>query len=205
MRWYVNAGETPFKNINDIKEEHDPSFIRAFTIKHNNLEWSFSFSEGCVNGGHGGHGPHYHFQMRINNQRFFDYGDYHIKLSLADIEMLKIQTGKYPEIIFDDHYAMGMEGLMNRTEPENLLKNLRRTDDEEKATFHMQTMLVADPGTEISGDEIADLIEESRQTGIPLAQLVKKLNNVRTRVFIEPGSGVPEPAQRKRVRVKKKK
>lgn len=205
LRWYVNAGETPFKNINDIKDEHDPSFVRAFTIRHDNLEWSFSFSEGCLAGKDGSHGPHYHFQMRVDDRRFFDYGDYHAKLSVADLRMLAIQTGKDPDIVFDDHFAMGMEGFMNRTDPDTLLQNLHRTEDESNATFHMQTMLVADPGTEISGDEIADIIEESRKTGVPIAQLVRRVKNAKARVFIEPGDGVPRPAQRKRTRTKKSK
>jgi hypothetical protein len=204
LRWYVNSGDNPFRNINDIKDEHDPAFIRAFTIKNENLEWSFSFSQGCLEGKDGKHGPHYHFQMRVNDRRFFDYGDYHIKLSPSDLEMLDIQAGKHPDIVFDDHHAMGMEGFMNRVEPEDLLKNLRRTEDEKNATFHMQTMVVADPGTEISGDEVADLIEESRRTGVPIAHLIKRLNNVKTRVFIEPGDAVPKAAQRKKTRTKKK-
>lgn len=205
LRWYVNAGDTPFKNINDIKAEHDPSFIRAFTIKYGNIEWSFSFSDGCIKGKDGNHGPHYHFQMRVSDQRFFDYGDYHIKLSPDDLEMLNIQTGKHPDIVFDDQYAMGMEGFMSRVEPEHLLKTLRRTEDETKATFHMQTMVIAEPGTEISGDEIADLLEESRSTGVPIAHLIKRVKNVKTRVFIEPGDAVPKPAQRKRARSRKNK
>jgi len=80
LRWYANA-YVPFQNINDLKEEHDPNKIRALTIKHENLEWSFSFSKSCVEGSHGIHGPHYHFQMRVDGKPFFDYSDRHIKLS----------------------------------------------------------------------------------------------------------------------------
>ena len=127
LRWYVNSGDRPYQNINDIKEEHDPAFIRAFTIKHGSLEWSFSFSEGCIQGKDGGHGPHYHFQMRVDGRSFFDYGNYHIKLSPDDLEMLDIQTGKHPDFVFDDQRAMGMEGLMTRLTPDALLEGMHRT------------------------------------------------------------------------------
>ena len=49
-----------------------------------------------------------------------------------------------------------------------------------------------------SGDEVADLMEESKATGIPMHQLIKKLKNVKSIVVVEPGPGVPKPAQRTR-------
>jgi len=202
LRWYVNAGDAPFRSINDIEGEHDPSFIRAFTIKDDKLEWSFSFAKGCLQG-QDGHGPHYHFQMRVDDRPFFNYSNYHIKLSSNDLQMLKVQTGEHPDIVFDDRYAMGMEGIMTKVDPKFLMQSLKTTDDEANAMFHMQTMVVAEPGTEISGDDIADLIEESRRTGVPMAQLVKRISNVRASVFIEPGDAVPKAAQRKKVRTKK--
>jgi hypothetical protein len=203
LRWYVNA-HLPFQGINDLKEEHDGSKLRALTIKHDNLEWSFSFSQSCLEGKYGNHGPHYHFQMRVDGRPFFDYGNYHIKLSDYELWLLDIDQGKNPDFKRIDTHGMGMEGVFNDIEPEVLLDGMRRTDDMDKATFHLQTMVEAEPGKTISGDDIADLIEESKSTGVPLAKLVKRLKGVKTRVYIEPGDGVPKPAQRTPSRKKKK-
>lgn len=203
LRWYSNA-HLPFQGINDLKEEHDQSKLRAFTIKHGNLEWSFSFAQGCLEGKDGKHGPHYHFQMRVDDKPFFDYGNYHIKLSDYELWLLGIDLGRNPDFKRVDTHGMGMEGVFNDIEPEVLLDGMHSTEDMSKATFHLQTMVMAEEGKTISGDDIADLIEESRRTGVPLAKLVKRLEGVKTRVFIEPGDGVPTPAQRKRTRRRKK-
>lgn len=203
LRWYSNA-HSPFQGINDLKEEHDGSKLRAMTIKHGTLEWSFSFAQGCLEGKDGKHGPHYHFQMRVNEKPFFDYGNYHIRLSEYELWLLDIDLDKNPDFKRIDTHGMGMEGVFSDVEPEALLNGMRTTDDMDKATFHLQTMIEAEPGKTISGDDIADLIEESKRTGIPLARLVKRLQGVKTRVFIEPGEGVPKPAQRKKKRKKKK-
>ena len=203
LRWYVNA-HLPFQGINDLKEEHDSSKLRALTIKHGDLEWSFSFSQGCIEGIDGPHGPHYHFQMRVADRPFFDYGDYHIKLSDYELWLLDIDQGKNPDFKRIDTHGIGMEGVLNDIEPETLLDGMRITGDMNKATFHIQTMITAEDGKMISGDEVADLIEESKRTGVPMAKLVKRLKDVKRIVFIEPGDGVPQPAQRKASRGKKR-
>lgn len=91
---------------------------------------------------------------------------------------------------------MGVGDALERIEPELLLDSMRNTDDPSTATFNVQTAVMAKPGTTISGDDIAALIEESRETGVPIAKLVDRLDNVQTMVQILPGDGIPEAAPR---------
>ncbi|MFZ4500567.1 MAG: hypothetical protein ACOYMZ_03725 [Minisyncoccia bacterium] len=54
----------------------------------------------------------------------------------------------------------------------------------------------------LSGDDIADMIEERKRTGVSMAKLVQRLKNVKVQTIISPGPGVPEIAARKRNRGK---
>ena len=77
------------------------------------------------------------------------------------------------------------------------MKRATRTDDEKKASIHTSYFIEADPGTTISGDEIQNLMDESRRTGTPLWNLLPKLKNAKAQAIVGPGEGVPEIFHRK--------
>lgn len=93
-----------------------------------------------------------------------------------------------------------MEAAMAFVEddPEWALESMSRSDDEADSTYHISTLAIAGEGEKISGDLIADLIEESRVTGVPLSKLMQERlpekTNVRT--LISPSEAVPEIAKR---------
>lgn len=200
LRWYVNV-HTPLKNINDLAEEHDGTKLRAFTIKHDNLEWSFSFAQGCLEGMDGPHGPHYHFQMRVDDRPFFNFSDRHIKLSDYELWVLGIDTGQNPQIKRSPGFGAGMQNAVEDIEPEALLGTFRYTEDYENAAFNTSTIVMAKEGETIDVDEVLAMYKKARETGVPVHQQIKNLKNVATtQVIVEPGEGVPKPAQRKPVR-----
>ncbi len=206
LRWVV-AAQTPLGGINDIKEEHDGKNVVDVTIKYNNLEWSMSCSPGCLQGSHGGQPPHYHFQMRIDGRPFIDYSDHHIPLADDDLWMIDVKLGKNPQVVWRELYGMGIGAAREEVEPEALLSYMRTAKDESAAPFRLQTMIAAEPGNTISGEKIMELIEESKSTGIPLAQLARKLDGVSVSTVITPGDGIPAAAKRtarKRGRGRKK-
>lgn len=202
LRWYVNT-HAPFRNINDLVDEHDGTKLKALTITHENLEWSFSFAQGCLTGEDGVHGPHYHFQMRIDGRPFYNYNDRHVRLNDYELWVLDVELGKNPLVRHEPFFGMGMQGAANMIDKEDLLNSMITTDDHENATYNVSTLVMADKGHTISGDDIADLIEESKKTNVPMHRLLAKLNNVKSQIHIEPGGGVPQPAQRLRPRKKK--
>jgi len=60
----------------------------------------------------------------------------------------------------------------------------------------LDTIIMADEGTTISGDELNDLIAEARAKKVPVASLVQKLPNATAQTFVSPGPGVVEQAPR---------
>jgi hypothetical protein len=55
---------------------------------------------------------------------------------------------------------------------------------------------MADEGSAISGDDLADLLEEVRQKGVTIASLLNKLPNVKVQTIVTPGPAVVEQATR---------
>lgn len=144
-------------------------------------------------------------KMRVDGRPLHNYGNRHIKLSDYELWFLDMELGNNPQIKMNPAYAMGMQSAVDDIPTEDLLNAMQTTDDYDSATFHISSMIEADEGTTISGDDIADLIKESRATGVPMHRLIKKLNNVKSTIYVEPGPGVPEAAQRTpRKRGKKK-
>lgn len=199
LRWLANT-EAPFKNINDLVKEKSSKKIVENTIKYKNYEWSFSCSEGDFKGHPNsqlGNMPHYHFQMRIDGKIFISYSNFHIPFTEYDLWVFAAKRGEFGKIRPLSFFDIGMQGVLDEIPPEQLLEGMQTALHEEQATFHMSTMVEAAPGTTISGDDIASLIEESKKTGVPMAKLIRKLGNVTATTIITPGPGVPEIAGRK--------
>ncbi len=196
LRWYVNSFDL-FVGINDLDEEHAPGKIMAVTIKHGDLEWSFNISPEDF-AGHRGWPPHYHLQIKVDGKRYITFGEYHLPLSDYDQWCIKARLGKIPEVNFQEIFGAGVGTVLKRDDinPEELLQSMRSADDENKAAFSISTMIEADPGTTISGDDIAKLIEEHKKTGLSMSYLSSKLKNVKTQVIIEAGDGVPAASDR---------
>lgn len=198
LRWVANC-ETPIRNINDLAEEKSPSKFIEKTIKYKNIEWSFSCSQGDLLGHkdkHEGKMPHYHFQMKINDNVVINYGAFHIPFCDYDEFCFAVERGEFDRLKSAHIHGAGMQSMFENLSPEELIDAMVRADDEDNAQFNLNTLVEADEGTTISGDEIADMFEESKRTGVPMAKLIHKLKNVKTQTFISPGPAVPEIAAR---------
>jgi len=196
-RWLANL-EAPLKNINDLKVERRERKIFETTIKYKHIEWSFSCSlsdlEGHNNSREGNY-PHFHFQMRLDGKPFINYSQNHIALSDEDLWKLAMINQDEIPIGMDPLYGAGMGSILSEDNLESILDTSERTENESEAAFKFDTFVMAKPGETISGDDIADLIEESRETGVPLAKLMRRLDaDVQT--IVTPGDGVPEIAAR---------
>ena len=198
--WLANV-EAPMRNVNNLREEKPENKVLELTIKYKNLEWSFSSADSCFNGNHKKDGlpsskPHYRFQMKIDERIFVKYSDFQVPFTEYDLWCFSIQRGEDEQIKYVT-WRGGIQDAFDAIPPEAILEAMKATDDETKATFHMQVMLDADEGKTISGDEIADLIKERNRTGEPLAKLVKRLKNVNVKTVIMPGPAIPEIAGRR--------
>lgn len=199
LRWVANQ-EILFQNINSLPQEETSGKLIELTIGYKSLEWSFSCSESDLQGHKAsrfGKFPHYHFQMRIANKPFINYTDFHIPFSDEDLFKLKIIRKNHPSLQHVFPFGNGMKEALNM-EPDRLLKDMQITTEENKSSFHLQTVITAEPGKTISGDKIAAIIAESQKTGKPIAALAQShINDASIKVLISPGEGVPEIAKRK--------
>jgi hypothetical protein len=201
LRWVANSDRIGV-NINDLVEEKNTSKIIEQTICYKNLEWSFSCSKGDMDGHahkHEGTMPHYHFQMKVDGNVIINYSGFHIPFQDVDHFYFAMKKGAFDRMEHRHIQGAGMQTIFDNFKPEELL-NLMRTstdaDDPQKSPFHMETFVMAKPGTTISGDEIAELQKESHKTGVPMAKLLRKLKNVQVSTVIQPGPALPEIAKR---------
>lgn len=202
LRWCANM-EKPLVNINDLPLEMPKGKVLSSTIKWKNIEWTFDCSESDFRG-HAGTAveyPHYHFQMRIDGMQFINFNTFHLPFSNDDLFALTMGRNHPDKFTHNfGQFGMGMEAAMAFVEddPEWALESMSRSDDEADSTYHISTLAIAGEGEKISGDLIADLIEESRATGVPLSKLMQERlpekTNVRT--LISPSEAVPEIAKR---------
>ncbi|EMG6375210.1 hypothetical protein V5I26_004185 [Salmonella enterica subsp. diarizonae serovar 11:k:z53] len=202
LRWCANM-EKPLVNINDLPSEMPKGKVLSSTIKWKNVEWTFDCSESDFRG-HAGTAveyPHYHFQMRIDGMQFINFNTYHLPFSQEDLFALTMGRNHPDKFIHNfGQFGMGMEAAMAFVEddPELALEHMSRSDDEESSTYHISTLAIAAEGEKISGDLIAELIKESRVTGVPLSKLMQERlpENANVRTMISPSEAIPEIASR---------
>lgn len=200
LRWVANANGFA-KHINDLPEESSGTKIIELTIRHKNLEWSFSCGESDFQGHqtsqHAKH-PHYHLQMYADNRPLIKFSDFH--MPFTDEDIMGIETKRrLPDIV--KHKFPGGEGMsevLNDQTLEALVADGRSTNSEDDAALHLDTIVIADEGATISGDDLYEIFQEAKAKGVTVASLMHKLpiKNASARVFVTPGPGVVEQAQR---------
>jgi hypothetical protein len=195
LRWIANQ-EAPFININDLKIESKESRVFEVTIKYQNKEWTFCCSKCDLEGHDRFKFPHYHFNMSINGKRFINFHDFHLKLTDEDLFELDSHLGKNENIQFHWGRGAGMQELMNLPK-EKLINSLKTSEDTSKETIHLSNWIEAKPGKTIRGDDIQDIIDESRKTGETFTSLArKKLKDTSIMTIISPGEAVVELKKR---------
>ncbi len=208
LRWMANT-DLPAGNINDLEEEKNPDKILEYTIRYKNIEWSISCGKGDMSGhrfafNSNARKPHYHFQMRIDKRPFIDYGNLHIPFTEEDLWHLPIMLGMVEKAGYANYHGMGMQDMMARIDPEELLDSMQKSGDEDDGVYNLQTLVEAEPGKTLSGDDIADLFKKHKETGIPMAKLIREMENVgNATTYITPGPRVPEQAGRKSGKTKR--
>jgi hypothetical protein len=198
LRWIANTQEFA-KHINDLKEEGTGNKVIELTVRYRNLEWSFSCAEsdylGHQNSQHAKY-PHYHFQIRIDKRPFINFSDFHLPLKEGDI--ISIETKRrLPHIVKHKFpYGEGMSEVLNDETVETLISQGERCEDEENASLHLDTIIMADEGTTISGEDIYNLIQEAKEKGVTISSLMHKLKNASAKTLVTAGPGVVEQALR---------
>jgi len=199
LKWVANT-ESLIKNINDLKEEQNIKKIFELTIRFQNLEWSFTCAPTDLHGHGGNHSnfPHYHMQMKIEGRLFISFGDAHLPFSEQDLFQLAMYSQDEIPVLKGYGPNAGFQAFMEMPNfAELMVETAEATSEPSEAAVNIETFVMAEPGKSISGDDIADLLEKSRETGETMAKLLRKLPNAKVTSIVSPGPGVPEMAKRK--------
>lgn len=201
LRWVANQ-EGFARHINDLVEEGTGTKMFEVTIRYKNLEWSFS----CAESDYLGHAAsrnakhaHYHFQMRDGGRPFIDYNDFHLPFSKMDVINIAAMRARPDMIKFGFRHGEGMKEVLRDETLEYIVEGARGGDDgdlEEQGHFKLDTLLFADEGTKISGEDIWRAIEEARRDKVTIASRLKNIPNTSAKIMVTPGPGVVEQAPR---------
>jgi hypothetical protein len=189
-------------NINDLADEGTGKLVEA-TIKYKNITWSFSCGVNDLSGHETGQPhsqqPHYHFQMRVDDQPFIRYNDFHAPLSEADVGFLELKRTNPDKVQKRLAGGEGMNELLDESKLEYAVTMGRSgiTDEEAKnAPVELDTFIVAEPGKTIKGEDIHNLIEAARREGVTATSKLRQPQDVRVQTFVSPGPGVVHQAPR---------
>lgn len=198
LRW-IASHDGVLKNINDMPQEGTGKKFEV-TIKYRDIDWSFS----CAHSDYSGHKnsmngnfPHYHFQMRRDSKPFIRFNDFHIPFGekeLVQIEAMDASEGKIIPVFINGN---GMSDVFNDEMLETVLSQSFSVDDESEGMFHSSTIIMAEEGKRISGEDMDALFREAKEKGVTVASLVHKLPNAVSRTMVTPGDAVVEQATRK--------
>ncbi len=199
IRWIANL-KSPFKNINDLRSEMNPAKVMEYTIRYMNIEWSISIGK-TDRQGHpntkNANFPHFHIQMKVDNNVFIKFNDFHIPFSDEDIFHLRSLEEAPDKAVLKNTFGQGMSIIEDDVLLKQLDKLMTRTDDLENATFNTRTLIQMPEGETMDGEILSKAFKESEETGIPVRHILKKyFPQASFMTEITPGDNVPEISKR---------
>jgi hypothetical protein len=201
LRWVANE-EAFAKNINDLADEGSVKLVEL-TIKYKNLQWSFSCTASDLSGHDGGgeHSkrPHWHFQMYVDDKPFIRYNDFHLALSERDVGLLEHIRNNAGKVRKRFAGGTSMGDVLHPSTLEQLVSLGRSAseDDEVKAApIELNTIMIAEPGTTINGEDIYNLIQAAKAENVTVTSKLRELQGANITTMVSPGDGVVAQAVR---------
>jgi ribosomal protein L12E/L44/L45/RPP1/RPP2 len=201
LRWVGNE-EAFAKNINDLADEGSGKLVEL-TIKHKTLQWSFSCGASDLSGHDGGgdHSkrPHWHFQMYVDGKPFIRYNDFHLPLSDEDVGFLEFMRNNPGKVKKRLAGGTGMSELLDESTLEHIVTMGRSgtsDDDLAAAPIELNTLVFAEPGKTIKGEDIYNLIQAAKAENVTVTSKLRDLKDVSIQTMVSPGPGVVAQAVR---------
>jgi hypothetical protein len=199
FRWLANT-EKPIGNINDLKDETSSTSYIETTYKYKNLEWAFSIGytdkDGHINAQVGSK-PHYHIQMKVYDNIFLRFNDFHIPFSDSDLFTMELLEQAPDKVALGHNHGYGIGILEDEDNLEIIDDVLSISDDFDNAPFNRQTLIQAPAGQTISSEMIQQAIEESKQTKKPIGKIMQRLLPDASYITIlGSGNGIPKMTKR---------
>ena len=162
------------------------------------IEWTFDCSKSDFSGHPGTHSdfPHYHFQMKVDGRIFIKFNDFHVPFSEEDLFIFdnEEKNSQFKKLQGINDFGMQEAIDLIEKEPENLI-NI----DSENAIFNSLTLINAkEKDNPIKGEDIIDIIEESKLTGRLKYSLLKEKykDKVEMKTIISPTEDIPNITSR---------
>jgi hypothetical protein len=137
--------------------------------------------------------------MFVDGKPFVRYNDFHIPLSEEDtgfLEFMRTNPGKVRRRLAG---GVGMNEMLDESMLEHLVTMSRSgttDEDAESAPIKFDTIVMAEPGKMIRGEDIHNLIQQAKAEGVTVTSKMRNLKNVRVQTFVSPGPGVVQQAPR---------
>lgn len=202
LRFLANA-DKPVVNINDVA--YDTKNILEETIRYKDNKWSFfctpSDLKGHPTGTHGTK-PHFHFDMQTNDGQFVKFGENHFNFTDEDLHTIKMRNGEIEDFEYSDMLGIGLKEYIKNFG----IEGLQPASNEDDAMCDVQTIVIAEDGYTLSGDDLVRLFQAAKEKNTVAANLVEQFNkHAAIKKYIVPGKAMPEKRVRTKVRTKKKK
>lgn len=189
IRWLANY-EKPHAAINDLSAEGKNGALFHWSCRYKHIKWTFL----CMPNDFGGHEgsntdfAHYHLKMDLNDKPFIKFAE-HVRFTKEDILWLRANLD--PDSPVKQTFGLrgsGVDSLLSLP-PEVIIENTRSTQDAERATIQMDSLLFSSDG--ISGELVAEAFELKKQTGKSMAWCLSQVG-LNPTTIISPGPAVPE-------------
>lgn len=201
LRWVANE-EAFAKNINDLADEGSGKLVEL-TIKYKSLKWSFACSATDLSGHEGGgehsRRPHWHFQMYVDDKPLIRYNDFHPALSERDMGLLEYIRNAPGKVRRRFAGGAGMGDVLHQSTLEQLVATGRSVSDEDEAKaapIELSTIMIAEPGETISGEDLYNLIQAAKAEKVTITSKLRDLQGASITTIVSAGGGVVAQAVR---------
>lgn len=202
VRWVANQ-EAFLCRINDLIEEGDADAVFHWSATYKHIKWTFICNKNDL-AGHdtaGAYFPHYHIEIKLSGLPFVRFNDFHVPFSDEDLFNLKCNADeRFPIKQSFGAYGAGMNDAFS-IPPEKMLSESTTTDDEGKAVYHIQTIIRAEKGKPIKGEQVAEMIRRSKETGKAMAYHAQEMG-LNPQIVIGTPDEVPNKESRNNPRKK---
>lgn len=173
LAWVANS-EKPFVNINDILSDIVSNRVFEASIRYKNIEWYFEYKQTDFEGHQGakvGASPHYHFQMKVDDNVTASFNNCHVQFTTYDFQYFEMI--KQDAVVVDPQFASGLETLKQSVRVTGYPNGLVEFEELLSAEELYITKII--PGT-ISKQQIEEIGNIFSNSELLIYQIIENLN-----------------------------
>jgi hypothetical protein len=145
--------------------------------------------------------------MYVDEKPFIRYNDFHVALSEQDVGLLEHMRNNPGNVRRRFAGGTGMGDVLHESTLEQVVAMGRSatTDDEANAApIELNTMMIAEPGKTIKGEDIYNLIQAAKAENVTVTSKLLGLQGANITTMVSPGAGVVAQAVRSGGRKRKR-